>query len=43
MIAELAAVGFAAKRAPRNLGHLDTRMTFLARKVGEPLQDKVAN
>jgi SAM-dependent methyltransferase len=33
MIAELAAVGFAAKRAPRNLGHLDTRMTFLARKI----------
>jgi SAM-dependent methyltransferase len=33
MIAELAVVGFAAKRAPRNLGHLGTRMTFLARKI----------
>jgi SAM-dependent methyltransferase len=43
MIAELAAVGFAAKRAPSNLGHLDTRMTFLARKIGEPLEGKVAN
>ena len=43
MIAELAAVGFAAKRAPSNLGHLDTRMTFLARKIGEPLEGKGAN
>jgi SAM-dependent methyltransferase len=43
MIAKLAAAGFAAKRAPRNLGHLETRMTFLARKIAEPQQGKVAN
>jgi SAM-dependent methyltransferase len=33
MITELAVVGFAAERAPRNLGHLQTRMTFLGRKT----------
>ena len=33
MIAKLAAAGFAASRAPTNLGHLTTRMTFLARKA----------
>jgi SAM-dependent methyltransferase len=33
MIAKLAAAGFAASRAPANLGHLTTRMTFLARKA----------
>jgi SAM-dependent methyltransferase len=43
MVAELAAVGFAANRAPRNLGHLDTRMTFLARKIREPLEGRAAN
>ena len=35
MIAKLAAAGFTAHRAPANLGHLDTRMTFLARKTME--------
>jgi hypothetical protein len=35
MIAKLAAAGFTAGRAPANLGHLDTRMTFLARKTME--------
>jgi SAM-dependent methyltransferase len=31
MIAKLAAAGFAAKRAPTNIGHNQSRMTFLAR------------
>ncbi len=31
MLARLAAAGFAAERAPRNLGHNQRRMTFLAR------------
>jgi SAM-dependent methyltransferase len=31
MIAKLAAAGFSAKRAPRNIGHNQARMTFLAR------------
>ena len=31
MLAKLAATGFAAKRAPRNIGHNQRRMTFLAR------------
>jgi SAM-dependent methyltransferase len=35
MAAKLAAAGFSATRAPVNLGHLTTRMTFLARKAGE--------
>ena len=44
MITELAAVGFAAERAPRNLGHLQTRMTFLGRKATvEPQQGRAAN
>jgi SAM-dependent methyltransferase len=34
MAAKLAAAGFTASRAPVNLGHLTTRMTFLARKAG---------
>jgi hypothetical protein len=34
MAGKLAALGFAASRAPVNLGHLNTRMTFLARKGG---------
>lgn len=32
MVTRLAALGFAARRAPVNLGHLQSRMTFLARK-----------
>jgi len=32
MLDKLAAAGFAATRAPKNLGHLASRMTFLARK-----------
>jgi SAM-dependent methyltransferase len=35
MIAKLTAGGFAAARAPRNIGHLRTRMTFLGRKTAE--------
>jgi len=31
MVAKLKAAGFAAKRAPRNIGHNQRRMTFLAR------------
>jgi SAM-dependent methyltransferase len=31
MVARLAKLGFTATRAPRNLGHLRSRMTFLAR------------
>ena len=31
MVARLAQLGFTATRAPRNLGHLRSRMTFLAR------------
>ena len=31
MLAKLEAAGFAAKRAPRNIGHNQQRMTFLAR------------
>jgi SAM-dependent methyltransferase len=33
MMAQLRALGFAATRAPRNLGHLQSRMTFLARPM----------
>jgi SAM-dependent methyltransferase len=33
MTNRLAAAGFTATRAPRNLGHLASRMTFLARKI----------
>jgi len=33
MAGKLAAAGFTATRAPGNLGHLTTRMTFLARKA----------
>jgi SAM-dependent methyltransferase len=33
MTARLTQLGFAATRAPRNLGHLRSRMTFLARPV----------
>jgi len=35
MAGKLAAAGFAVTRAPANLGHLATRMTFLARKMPE--------
>jgi len=38
MEGKLAAAGFTATRAPRNLGHLATRMTFLARKMPEALR-----
>ena len=31
MLAKLKAAGFAAQRAPRNIGHNQRRMTFLAR------------
>jgi hypothetical protein len=34
MAGKLAAAGFGAVRAPANLGHLATRMTFLARTGG---------
>jgi SAM-dependent methyltransferase len=42
MLAKLAAASFMATRAPRNLGHLATRMTFLARKPAEPQQGHAA-
>jgi SAM-dependent methyltransferase len=35
MAAKLVAAGFRVSRAPANLGHLATRMTFLARKMPE--------
>jgi SAM-dependent methyltransferase len=35
MIEKLWAAGFAVSRAPANLGHLTTRMTFLARKAAQ--------
>jgi SAM-dependent methyltransferase len=38
MTSKLAAAGFAATRAASNLGHLATRMTFLARKTPETLR-----
>ena len=38
MASKLVAAGFAATRAPNNLGHLTTRMTFLARKTPETLR-----
>ncbi len=38
MASKFAAAGFAATRAPSNLGHLTTRMTFLARKTPEALR-----
>jgi SAM-dependent methyltransferase len=38
MAGKLAAAGFAVTRAPANLGHLATRMTFLARKALEALR-----
>jgi SAM-dependent methyltransferase len=34
MVARLARLGFTATRAPRNLGHIRSRMTFLARPAG---------
>jgi SAM-dependent methyltransferase len=43
MIAELAAVGFAAERAPQNLGHLQTRMTLLAPKIVERQHGRAGN
>jgi len=38
MVKRLAASGFSAVRAPKNIGHLTTRMTFLARKTAEALR-----
>jgi Methyltransferase domain len=38
MTSKLAAAGFAVTRASTNLGHLATRMTFLARKMPEALR-----
>jgi SAM-dependent methyltransferase len=38
MAGKLAAAGFGVVRAPANLGHLGTRMTFLARKMPEALR-----
>jgi len=38
MVKKLAAAGFSATRAPGNLGHLATRMTFLARRRPEALR-----
>jgi hypothetical protein len=38
MAGKLAAAGFTATRAPGNLGHLTTRMTFLARKTTDALR-----
>ena len=38
MASKLTAAGFTATRAPSNLGHLATRMTFLARKTPEALR-----
>jgi SAM-dependent methyltransferase len=38
MAGRLAAVGFRVMRAPTNLGHLATRMTFLARKMPEVMR-----
>ena len=35
MIERLAAAGFAALRAPHNVGHNDARMTFLARRADQ--------
>jgi hypothetical protein len=32
--ARLAGLGFTATRAPRNIGHISSRMTFLARPAG---------
>lgn len=34
MIAKLEAAGFAAERAPKNIGHNTARMTFVARRLG---------
>ena len=38
MVKRLAASSFTAVRAPKNIGHLTTRMTFLARKTAEALR-----
>ena len=38
MAVRLAAAGFRVTRAPANLGHLTTRMTFVARKMPEALR-----
>ncbi len=37
MLGILTAAGFAAARRPRNIGHNQARMTFLATKSGEPI------
>jgi hypothetical protein len=38
IMSKLTAAGFTATRAPRNIGHLTTRMTFLVHKSPEALQ-----
>jgi hypothetical protein len=38
MAGKLVAAGFKVTRAPANLGHLATRMTFLARKMPEAMR-----
>ena len=38
MAGKLVAAGFKVTRAPANLGHLATRMTFLARKMPEAIR-----
>jgi SAM-dependent methyltransferase len=38
IVSKLAAVGFTATRAQKNIGHLASRMTFLARKTSEALR-----
>jgi len=34
MLAKLKAAGYSASRAPKNIGHNDARMTFVARPIG---------
>ncbi len=36
MLSKLSAAGYRAKRAPQNIGHLQTRMTFVASAVSAP-------
>lgn len=43
MTDRLEAAGFAVTRAPANLGHLSTRMTFLARKAADGAEDRGAS
>jgi len=39
MLEKLAAAGFSAERAPRNIGHNQWRMTFLCRVQAEVNRD----